>query len=141
MSFLEAEHDHLADVREATRIYNAVAVTAGWPKVQTLTKAREAALRARLRDVGGIDGWRHALERAVLSDFLNSRIAGREWTGFGFDWITKEANFNKLMEGNYDNRTYNPESATGKARKGGDRIFDEIAAAARIGAPSGNGGS
>lgn len=92
------------EVSEAVTAYNDAAARAGWPLVQKLTDQRRKALRGRLSDCGGIDGWRCALGKAEASDFLCGRTE-KPWAGFGFDWITKPANFTKLMEGNYDNRS------------------------------------
>lgn len=90
-------------IAEAVTVYNETAERVGWPKVQKLTPARSQAIRGRLKDCGGIEGWRVAMEKASASDFLCARTL-KPWTAFGFDWITKQANFTKLMEGNYDNR-------------------------------------
>ena len=86
--------------------YNEAAKAIGWPIVQRISPARKAALKARLKDCGGIEGWTDAIQKAVDSDFLCGRT-DKAWTGFGFDWLTKSANFTKLMEGNYANRTDN----------------------------------
>lgn len=90
------------EVSEAVSAYNSQAAIHGWPQVQKLTPSRSRALKARIGDAGGMEGWRHALSVASNSDFLSGRN-GR-WGGFSFDWLTKQANFTKLMEGNYDNR-------------------------------------
>jgi uncharacterized protein YdaU (DUF1376 family) len=91
------------DVSEAVTIYNDAAERSAWPSVQKMTPQRRKALRGRLSECGGLDGWKCAIGKAEASDFLCGRTA-KPWTGFGFDWITKAANFTKLMEGNYDNR-------------------------------------
>jgi uncharacterized protein YdaU (DUF1376 family) len=96
---------------EAVAEYNRVAGEAGWPRVQKMTPTRSKALGARLRDCGGIDGWRHAIQSAAESDFLCGR-SPRPWTGFGFDWLIKSQNFTKLMEGNYANRDHHNHSST-----------------------------
>jgi uncharacterized protein YdaU (DUF1376 family) len=127
------------DVAEAVRIYNDAAAQVGWPSVQKLTPTRSRSLKARMVDAGGVDGWRFAVERATRSDFLCGRTP-KPWAGFGFDWLTKAANFTKLMEGNYDNRFNGPFGAPEPSRKGGDRIFDEIARAAGLGEAQGGGG-
>jgi uncharacterized protein YdaU (DUF1376 family) len=90
---------------EAVTIYNETASRVGWPKMQKLTPARSQALRGRLKDCGGIEGWQIAMSKAEASNFLCGRATGT--TPATFDWITKQANFTKLMEGNYDNRTGN----------------------------------
>lgn len=45
---------------------------------------------------------RKVFERAEKSDFLSGR-AGK-WQGCSFDWILKPGNWQKIIEGNYDNR-------------------------------------
>lgn len=100
---------HANDASEAVRLYNETASRCGWPAVQKMTPTRSRSLKARLADAGGLIGWQDAIARAEQSDFLNARTA-KPWTGFGFDWLTKAANFTKLMEGNYDNRTHNQTS-------------------------------
>jgi DNA-binding transcriptional ArsR family regulator len=85
--------------------YNAIAKQAGWPAVQTKSKAREAAAKNRMKECGGYDNWLFAMNRAARSDFLLGKATGT--TPASFDWLHKPANFTKLMEGNYDNRTGN----------------------------------
>ena len=101
---------HASEASEAVSAYNVAAEKAGWPKVQRMSPARTRALKARLRECGGIEGWQHALKRAIDSDFLCGRTP-KAWVGFSFDWMTKAANFTKLMEGNYDNRDRQPATA------------------------------
>jgi uncharacterized protein YdaU (DUF1376 family) len=102
------------DISHAVSRYNQAAERAGWPQVQKLTPNRSKQLRARLKDCGGLEGWEDALRRAYASDFCRGRTP-KPWTGFGFDWLTKAANFTKLMEGNYDNRSDNPTATGGNA--------------------------
>lgn len=111
-------------VREAVDVYNAEALRVGWPEAQKITDARRSAVRARLADVGGIEGWRFAMERAANSDFLT----GKTTKPFSatFDWLTKQSNFTKLMEGNYDNRA--PSGGTGRGRSGTVDAFSAVAA-------------
>lgn len=98
----------LDDISKAVHDYNDAAQRAGWPTVKTMAAARRRALRSRLKDCGGNDGWKAAMERAAASDFLCGRTS-KPWTGFSFDWIAKPGNFNKLVEGNYDNRPQSPQ--------------------------------
>ena len=98
----------LDDISKAVHDYNDAAQRAGWPTVKTMADARRRALRSRLKDCGGNDGWKAAMERAAASDFLCGRTS-KPWTGFSFDWIAKPGNFNKLVEGNYDNRPQSPQ--------------------------------
>ena len=94
------------DLQPAIDAFNTAAAQAGWPAVQKLTPQRKAALKARLADVGGIDGWVSALERARASPHLCGQN-DRGWMA-SFDFLTRQSSFAKLMEGNYDPRSSNP---------------------------------
>lgn len=122
---------HANEHSEAVAIYNEAAERIGWPRVQKLTPARTKVLKARLKEAGGIEGWRYAMERAEASDFLNG--GSGKWQGFSFDWISKQGNFTKLMEGNYDNKPEQPDSASPDPRAIGraERMRRIIEAAAR----------
>ena len=120
------------DVSEAVSAYNGAAVKTGWLQVQKLTPSRSKQIKARLKDAGGIDGWRIALEKASASDFLTGRT-NNPWNGVTFDWLTKPANFTKLMEGNYDNRSHGNtqngnRSGASTARSGPSDGFAAVAA-------------
>lgn len=105
-SFPEPAHLPLDDIAEAVHDYNATARQSGWPEVQKMTEPRRRALRARLRDCGGNDGWRSAMVRAAGSDFLCGRVPTARGSPFiaSFDFLLQQSSFNRLMEGNYDNR-------------------------------------
>lgn len=45
---------------------------------------------------------RSVFERVEKSDFLSGRSG--KWDGCSFDWILKPSNWQKILEGNYDNR-------------------------------------
>lgn len=105
------------DLETAIDDYNDSAEKAGWPKVKALTKARAAALKARLRECGGLAGWRAALARARASPHLCGQNE-RGWTA-SFDFLTAQSSFSKLMEGNYDARPSHQNA--GPATPGGQR--------------------
>lgn len=99
----------LPPTAEALEIYHAECPD--FPKVQKLTAKRRAALLARLRDVGGLDGWRAACRRAAQSPFLTGDN-DRGWRA-DFDFLTRERSFTKLMEGAYDRKPSGPRSPSG----------------------------
>lgn len=100
---LSAKADANAEISEAVKLFKQVAAAQGWPSIRILSKARQTALRARLREAGGIDGWREALRKAAASNHCNGDN-DRGWL-CNFDFLTQQKSFAKLMEGNYDNRT------------------------------------
>ncbi|MCT4369091.1 hypothetical protein CLG85_001535 [Yangia mangrovi] len=116
------------DLSHAVGRYNAAAEKAGWPQVQKLNPNRSKLLRARLKDCGGVEGWEVALRKAFDSDFLR----GRTSAGFvlSFDFLIKAANFTKLMEGNYDNRSGNFGHQAARPGGQGSSLFDACAAVA-----------
>ena len=88
------------------------------PKVEAWGGARARALQTRWRWVLTAkkrDGGRYAIDRAGAldwfarfftyvsqSDFLTGRDG--KWTGCDLAWLANEANFAKVIQGNYDNR-------------------------------------
>lgn len=94
--------------KEAIGAFNETAERVGWPKAKAFSKARKSALRGRLKDAGGLDGWRDALAKAEASDFLCGRSGGSRPFLASFDFLLQASSFAKLMEGNYDNRTLEP---------------------------------
>lgn len=90
---------------DAARLWNEAAERVGWPKIQRITELRRKALKARLADCGGLDGWRAALGKAEASSFLTGKAPRRDehasWR-CNIDFILKQSKFTKLLEGDYD---------------------------------------
>ncbi len=85
---------------QAVDIWNDLAGKHGLPKCQKLTPPRKSKLIARLKDCGGVDGWRLALEKVEQSPGLLGKADGN-WKA-DFDFMLREARFTKLLEGGYD---------------------------------------
>ena len=66
---------------------------------------RNDMLRARVREHGA-DTVIEAINRIRDSDFLQGK-GSRGWV-ITFDWFLLPSNFQKVLEGNYDNSTHNP---------------------------------
>ena len=126
LSFDEFAAETMDELSEASRLYSEAAQRAGWPKVRSMTPARRSALRARLKECGGIDGWREALRRAEQSPHLCGHN-DRGWTA-SFDFLTKQSKFNALLEGQYDARTHNNKPAQMRE----DRIDPALEQIARL---------
>ena len=95
-------------VAEAFDAWNEVAAQTGWPTLVKRSGTRQAAMRSRLRE-DGIEGWRSAIARARASPFLGSDPPP---SFMSFDWLTKTANFTKVIEGNYDRQRQSDISTT-----------------------------
>lgn len=91
------------EISEAVLHFNEVATAVGWPNVAKISPARRSALRCRISDAGGLAAWIELINRASRSGFLTGDN-NRGWKA-DFDFLSKAAKFNSLIEGSYDNRT------------------------------------
>lgn len=78
--------------------WNNVADRLGKPKVRDLTPERRQLLKARIKQYS-IDDFVTVLQKVSASPFLRG---DKNWKGATFDWIIKKGNFQKTIEGNYD---------------------------------------
>lgn len=120
----------------AIREWNAVAERIGLPLAQRMTEQRKAKLKARLREVGGIEGWRAALQKVEASPFLTGRAKrakGHEGWKCSLDFLLQESSLTKLMEGMYDGK-----SATDRESEYRSIIAETLGLS---GVGQGNGGS
>lgn len=78
--------------------WNALASRLGKPQVRSLTPERRQNLRARIAGYS-LDEFREVIANIERSAFLRGDTG---WRGCTFDWFTKKANFQKILEGNYD---------------------------------------
>ncbi len=104
---------------EYVELWNAMADGKGLAKCQKLSKSRASKLRARLKDCGGLEGWKVALEKVAASAFLTG---GTERPFHAtIDFLLKEEKFTKIMEGAYDNRksTFTPKQSAHDAMSTG----------------------
>lgn len=79
-------------------LYNEICIS--FPKVKTLSEARKRAIRARLKTYS-LEDFKNVFVLSENSDFLKGKN-NRNWTA-NFDWLIKDANFAKVLDGNYKN--------------------------------------
>lgn len=99
-------------------MYNDTCVS--FPRLTVLSDKRKQAIKARLNTFT-IDDFRTVFEKAEASNFLKGRN-DRNWSA-NFDWLIKDANFAKVLDGNYDNReiTIRPHQ---QPQRGGNPFLD-----------------
>jgi hypothetical protein len=85
--------------QEIADLYNSICVS--YPKLKALSDARKKAIKARLKKYT-VDDIKRVFEKAEQSDFLKGGN-GRNWAA-SFDWLLKDSNFAKVLDGNYDNK-------------------------------------
>ena len=93
------EEKSRVDYELVARVYNDTCVS--FPHLTTLSDARKKAIKARLNKYT-IEDLQRAFELAEASDFLKGNN-GRNWSA-NFDWIIKDTNIAKILDGNYNNR-------------------------------------
>lgn len=81
-------------------MYNDTCVS--YPKVTKLSDSRKKAIKARLKKYSP-DDLKRAFELAEQSDFLKGNN-NRNWSA-NFDWIIKDSNLAKVLDGNYKNKS------------------------------------
>lgn len=79
--------------------YNAII-----PKLRTIQGKRKNYILARCRECGK-EAVAEMVRKAAQSDFLNGKNQ-RGWIA-NFDWVILPTNFQKVLEGNYDNHSNN----------------------------------
>jgi hypothetical protein len=87
--------------RQAFDAWNDLARDIGLPIAQAFTARRQSALKARLAEVGGLDGWGTALAKIRGSPFLRGETSRDGWKA-DLDFLLQQKSFTKLMEGSYD---------------------------------------
>ena len=83
-------------------------------RVKSLSEARRKAIRARLRQYS-MDDLRTAFSKVEASPFLKGQN-DRNWVAT-FDWVMKDTNLAKILDGNYDPRGH-PQSGSSRASPG-----------------------
>ena len=86
-------------------LYNQICKS--YPRINAYSEARKKAIKARL-NMYTIRDFEKLFKKAEASDFLKGKN-GRNWSA-NFDWLIKEANMAKVLDGNYDNKSGNFES-------------------------------
>lgn len=89
----ETDYQLIADM------YNDTCVS--FPRLKTLSDSRKEAIKAKLI-VYGVEDFKKLFEKAEASNFLKGSN-DRNWSA-NFDWLIKDNNMAKVLEGNYDNK-------------------------------------
>ena len=103
----DKERDKEEDKKEIKKIdYNCIKdaynnLCPSLPSVRTLSDARKKAIKARLNTYT-VEDLHEAFKKAEASDFLKGKNESN-WQA-DFDWILKDANLAKILDGKYDNR-------------------------------------
>jgi hypothetical protein len=95
----EKEREKRINYQAIIDCYNETCVSL--QKVKILSDPRKKAIKARLNTYS-FEDIKTAFQKAEASDFLKGKN-DRNWQA-NFDWIMKDGNLAKILEGNYDNK-------------------------------------
>lgn len=94
----EIERDKI-DYKGIVATFNSVCVS--FPSVRALSDARKKAIKARLNNYS-VEDFKTLFEKAEASSFLRGKNSSN-WSAT-FDWLIKDSNMAKVLDGNYDDR-------------------------------------
>lgn len=80
-------------------MYNDICISL--PRITTLSDTRKKSIKARLTTYS-VDQFKELFTKAEASDFLKGKNQ-KNWQA-NFDWLIKDSNFAKVLDGNYDNK-------------------------------------
>ena len=88
------------DYQRIVDMYNDTCVS--FPRLKSLSENRKKSIKARLKTYS-YDDFKTLFEKAEASDFLKGKN-NKDWSAT-FDWLIKDSNMAKVLDGNYDNRS------------------------------------
>jgi hypothetical protein len=100
-------------------MYNDICIS--FPRLTVLSDKRKQAIRARFNTYTE-EQFRELFEKAEASSFLKG-ANDRNWQA-NFDWLIKDANFAKVLDGNYDDNLN--KTATQHKLNDTDRFMEEL---------------
>lgn len=95
---IEIEREKI-DYKGIVNTFNSVCVS--FPSVKVISDARKKAIKARLKNYS-VDDFRTLFEKAEASSFLKGKNISN-WSAT-FDWLIKDSNMAKVLDGNYDDK-------------------------------------
>lgn len=98
----EIERDKI-DYKGIVATFNSVCVS--FPSVMALSDARKKAIKARLNNYS-VEDFKTLFEKAEASSFLKGKNSSN-WSAT-FDWLIKDSNMAKVLDGNYDDKAGSP---------------------------------
>lgn len=100
----------IIDYQQIADMYNNTCVS--FPRLTKLSENRKKAIKARLK-IYSVEDFQKLFEMAEGSSFLKGQN-NRNWSAT-FDWLIKDTNMAKVLDGNYTDRT--PEQLTPEERQ------------------------
>lgn len=112
------------DYQRIVDMYNDTCVS--FPRLKSLSENRKKSIKARLKTYS-YDDFKTLFKKAEASDFLKGKN-NKDWSAT-FDWLIKDSNMAKVLDGNYDNRSGTQKMDKPKRKadfQGRNYDFDEL---------------
>ena len=93
---IEIEKEKKVDCQQIVDLYHSICKS--YPSIRSMSDARRKAIKARLNTYS-VEDFKTVFENAENSSFLKGSN-NRNWVA-NFDWMIKDSNFAKILEGNY----------------------------------------
>ena len=95
---------HLPPVpyEQVKSLYNSICIS--FPKCTVLSEARKKAIKARFSSGYTLDDFKRLFEKTEASRFMKGANS-RNWKAT-FDWLIKDGNIAKVLDGNYDDHNH-----------------------------------
>lgn len=116
---IEGEKSKKVDYELVARMYNDTCVS--FPRLTTLSDARKKAIKARLNKYS-LEDLQRLFTLAEASDFLKGDNK-RNWSA-NFDWLIKDSNIAKVLDGNYNNKANNNQYKANTTAQGLDDFYN-----------------
>lgn len=101
------------DYQRIVDMYNDICIS--FPRLKTLSDSRKKSIKARLNNGYTYEDFENLFKKAENSNFLKGSN-DRNWSAT-FDWLIKDSNMAKVLDGNYDER--NNSNASGFCKNDG----------------------
>lgn len=96
---IDIDKDNKWSYGQIANMYNSSCPS--FPRLTSLSEARRKAIKARMNSYS-LEDFQKLFDKAESSDFLKGKN-DRNWSA-NFDWLIKDSNMAKVLDGNYDNR-------------------------------------
>lgn len=83
-------------------IFEYLRICTSYPRITKLSETRRKAIHARMTSGYTFEDFVRVFEKAEASSFLKGKN-NRNWSA-NFDWMIKDANMAKILDGNYDDK-------------------------------------
>lgn len=103
-------------------MYNSICVSL--PKCTAMSEARRKAIRARIGSGYTLEDFEQVFLKTEASSFMKGANS-RNWRA-NFDWLIKDANMAKVLDGNYDDHASTGYQPPNGQRHGVDRLMEMI---------------